>query len=241
MDISVLFTGYNEGSELGSNLERVRNLLNTSRYSWEMILYDDRSRDDTPEVFRQFAEKHTNVRAFFHKKNVGRGGTVAEAIKKARGKYIGYIDTDLELSPVYIFEFVKDLENGADMVIATRFYTIGMSNFIRTVMSKGYIFVMHKCLHLPFKDTEAGFKFFKRNKILPILKKVKDKRWFFDTEIVAYSYWFGLKIIETPVVYMRKPEKESSVKVIRDSFDYLKKIWVFRKVAKKYAHRDSHP
>lgn len=227
--LSVILTGYNEGSFLANNLEAVKNLLSNSKYSWEIILYDDGSSDRTPEIFSEFAKHNRNVKVFFHRKNLGRGKTVKDALKVAKGEIVGYIDTDLELSPVYIFEFVGEILNGSDMAIATRFYTVSASNIIRAVLSKGYIFLMHMILGLHFKDTEAGFKFFKRNKILPVIKKVKDDRWFFDTEIVARSYWEGLKIAEIPVVYMRNSEKKSSVNLIKVSLSYLTKLLAFRK------------
>ena len=241
-DISIIFTGYNEGADVLRNLNRVKNLLNTSRYSWEMILYDDKSSDKTLDFFKEFADTHKNVSVFFHKNNLGRGRTVKDAILKSKGNIVGYIDTDLELSPVYIFEFILDLLNGADVAIARRYYTIKGSNLIRAVASKVYPILADYFLNLHFQDTEAGFKFFKRRKILPILRKVRDERWFFDTEILARSLWAGLKIVEIPVVYIRNPEKKSSVKLIKDSVEYLRKIWYFRKEAnKRHANCNSYP
>ena len=69
-DISIIFTGYNEGADVLRNLNRVKNLLNTSRYSWEMILYDDKSSDKTLDFFKEFADTHKNVSVFFHKNNL---------------------------------------------------------------------------------------------------------------------------------------------------------------------------
>jgi len=233
VDISVILTGYNEGSCVLSNLFKIKDLLTHSRYTWEIILYDDKSSDNTLNYFKEFAKNNRNIKVFAHQKNTGRGRTIKDAVNESSGEIVGYIDTDLELSPVYIFEFVKEIINGADVVIGVRFYTVGASNLIRAILSKGYIFLMHILLKLPFKDTETGFKFFNKINILPILKKVKDERWFFDTEIVARSYWAGLKIAEVPVVYMRNENKLSSVRPIADSIDYLRKILAFRKITKK--------
>ncbi len=229
IDLSVILTGYNEGDGLLENLNKVKRILESTRYSWEMILFDDKSKDSTPEVFSDFAKTDKRVRAFFHKRNKGRGGTVIDAIEKARGEIVGYIDTDLELAPVHIPEFVSDIKSGADLAVATRIYTVGATNLIRAVLSKGYVFLVHKLLGIKLKDTEAGFKFFNRKKILPILSKIEDRRWFFDTEIVTRSVWAGLVVSEIPVIYLRKPEKQSSVNLVSDSIDYFKKLWLFSK------------
>ncbi len=229
VDISVILTGYNEGSVLADNLQRVYDLLMMSRYSWEMILYDDGSQDDTPTIFQAFADQHDHVRSYAHTSNVGRGGTVMDAVKVAQGRFIGYIDTDLELSPVYIYEFVSALDRGADVVIATRFYAVNSKNLLRTIMSKCYIFLMNWLLGMRFKDTEAGFKFFRREKLKLVLDQIKDRRWFFDTEVVARSYWHGLTIAEVPVVYIKNPHKRSSVRIVYDTLEYAQKLWRFRR------------
>ena len=234
LDLSIILTGFNEGPTVYKNLKTVKDLLNNSRYSWEIILYDDKSSDGTSEVFKKFASENKNIHAFFHTVNKGRGGTVKDAILKSKGKIVGYFDTDLELSPVYLFEFVNKIMDGYDVAIGRRYYTIGMANITRTILSKGYIFLRRLLIGLPFKDTEAGIKFFNREKILPVLKKVRDERWFFDTEVVARSYLEKLSIIEIPVVYVRNTEKKTSVKLLKDSFDYFRKLLIFRKIMNQF-------
>jgi len=159
-DVSVILTGYNEGTILESNLLRVEEVLLGTRYSWELILIDDKSSDDTPYIFQKFANGKSNVSVYLHQKNVGRGGTVTEGIKNAGGKIVGFLDTDLELSPVHIPEFIRSIEKGNDLVIATRIYRVGWSNIIRTILSNGYVYIAKTIMGMPFEDTEAGYKFF---------------------------------------------------------------------------------
>lgn len=228
-DVSLILTGYNEGSVLADNIKKVEEILSGTRYSWELILIDDKSSDDTPYVFKEFAKGKKNVSVYLHQENIGRGGTVVEGIENARGRIVGYVDIDLELSPVHIPEFIRSIEGGNDLAIATRIYRVGWNNLIRTIISNGYIYIAKAILGMSFEDTEAGYKFFNRERILPVLKKVKDKRWFFDTEIVLRSAKKGLKIVELPVIFIRNPEKKSSVKLFRDSFLYICNLKRFRK------------
>ncbi len=228
VDLSLILTGHNEGPILRDNLKRVKRVLNDSRYSWEIILYDDASSDDTPSIFKDFAKRNKNVKAYFHSYNIGRGGTVMHAIKKTKGQIVGYIDADLELSPIYIPEAIRQIQDGADMVIATRHYSVGVWNFTRAIFTKGYIILARIILGHHFKDTEAGFKFFRRRKIIPVLNKVKDKRWFFDTEILIMAKRASLSIAEIPVLYLRRFDKISSVNLIRDSISYFIKLVTFK-------------
>ena len=115
------------------------------------------------------------------------------------------------------------------MVIATRIYKESLTSLNRWILSKGYNLLITKMLDLNIKDTEAGFKFFNRKKILPILKTVKDKKWFFDTEIIARAKTKKLKIVEIPVLFLRRHDKKSTVRIIPDILAYLKAIYLFKK------------
>ena len=73
-------------------------------------------------------------------------------------------------------------------------------------------------------DTETGFKFFRRDRILPVLDKVHDQGWFWDTEVMIQGYLAGLRIIEIPALYERQTMKTSSVRIFRDSLLQFRKL-----------------
>lgn len=219
--ISIILTGYNEGDVLLSNLDRIYLFLEKTKYDWELILFDDKSMDKTLDIFKKFASSHNKVKVFKHDNNIGRGGTVIDALKVAKGNIVGYLDTDLELSPIFLPDFIDKILKGYDLVIGSRIYEMNTSNFLRTILSKGYTFLVKVLLNVSYKDTEAGFKFFRKSKIKKVVKKIKDKRWFFDTELVVRSEKMGLKIAETPVLYIRKIDKKSTVNLFRDSIGYF--------------------
>lgn len=211
------------------SLNKIEEIMNGTRYRWEAICIDDESKDDTPRFLREFTQKKKNLKAIYHKKNIGRGGTVTEGMKKAKGRVVGYIDVDLEVSPVYIPEFIRAIDKGADVAIATRIYGKGLTGMFRWIASKVYVSIVRNYLSVGFKDTEAGYKFFNRKKFLPVLRKTRNKAWFFDTEIVTRSVWEGLKVVEIPVLFIRRTDKASTVRLFQDSIDYLIAVRRFRK------------
>ena len=84
----------------------------------------------------------------------------------------------------------------------------------------------------------SGFLiFFNTKKIIPILEEIRDEGWFFDTEIIARSYYKKYKIKMLPTLFIRKPEKTSTVRVFNDSLKYFKNLLKFRKEAKKLKKR----
>ena len=82
-------------------------------------------------------------------------------------------------------------------------------------------------------DTEAGFKFFNRENILPVLAAVDNQHWFWDTEIMIRSYLTGLKITQIPTLFIRRFDKYSTVNPITDSIEYLVQLYRFKKRIKQ--------
>lgn len=222
IDLSLIIACYNEGPTLLWSLSEIKKTLDETKLSWEMICIDDKSKDRSFKTAQKFAKRKRNISAVVHLQNVGRGGTVTEGIKHAKGEVVGFIDVDLEVSPVYIPLFVRAIRAGADVAIANRIYKESLSTIMRWISSKVYVVLVRSVLGINYKDTEAGYKFFNRKKILKVIDKVENKGWFFDTEIVTRSHLAKLKIKEIPVLFLRRPEKKSTVRLIPDSIDYIK-------------------
>jgi hypothetical protein len=79
------------------------------------------------------------------------------------------------------------------------------------------------------RDTEAGFKFFDREAILPILDRVQDTGWFWDTEIMIEAHRAGLRIAEIPCVFRHRRDSASTVRLTRDVWNYLVQIYRYRR------------
>lgn len=228
IDLSIVIPCYNEGPTLEKSVARIIKALDQLGKRWEIIFVEDGSTDGTKETVAKLVKKIANAKAIFHGKNEGRGKAVADGIRASQGSICGFLDVDLEVAESYIPIFTREIEEGAQMVIGRRFYEKGGSAFFRFVASKIYALIAKFLLRLPFSDTEAGFKFFNRSAILPIVSKVKDKGWFWDTEICARAFWMGLKISQIPVLFVRRADKKSTVRMLPDTWNYLFRLIRFR-------------
>jgi dolichyl-phosphate beta-glucosyltransferase len=230
-DISIIIACYNEETHLKKNIKKIQAVLDQTSYSYEFIIIDDKSRDDTPAVISEIVKDKENFSAYFHNQNVGRGGTVREGLLKARGRYAGFLDIDLEVTAHYIPPIIGALEKGAGVATIHRIYKFkfGLDSLTRTIMSVGYRKLLKSTLHLPFQDTETGFKFFNSEKARTIIEKSKNPGWFWDTEIMALAYYHHLKVKEIPGLFLKNPEKQSTVKPFSDAWQYLKALWKFKK------------
>src|SRR3990167_8412221 len=226
--VTIILPCYNEVPTFEKSVKKIVSVLKKLKKNWEIIFVEDKSTDKTKKTIEKLVSQIKNSRAIYHSKNQGRGKSVADGIKTAKGEICGFLDVDLEVSADYIPLFTREIENGADMTIGRRFYERGMKSIARYLASKIYSSLVKTFLKIPIEDTEAGYKFFNRSKILPILVKIKDKGWFWDTEICARAYWSNLKISAVPVLFVRRHDKKSTVNLLPDSWNYLTKIIKFR-------------
>ncbi|MEK9143919.1 MAG: glycosyltransferase [Patescibacteria group bacterium] len=230
-DVSLIIACYNEENLLRESVARITSVLNDSVFSYELIFVDDKGSDGTREVIASLVKKNKNFRAVYHSVNQGRGKTVRDGIAVAKGKVVGFVDIDLEVSPVYISEFVRMILGGkADVVTGLRVYREGVISIHRSILSRGYSWLVRSVLGIPLQDTETGYKFFNRKKIFPVIKKTKNNGWFWDTEVMTYAHYLGLSIKEVPVLFVRRFDKTSSVRLVHDTFQYIKNLVGFHKL-----------
>lgn len=230
IDLSLILACYNEEQLLQNSVARIVSVFNDSCFSYELIFVDDKSRDGTRVIIASLVKKNKNFRAVYHDVNQGRGKTVRDGIAAARGNVVGFIDIDLEVSPVYIPQFVRMIVGGeADVVTGLRVYREGVMSLHRSILSRGYSWLVRSVLGIPLQDTETGYKFFDRKKIRPILKKTKNNGWFWDTEVMTYAHYLGLSIKEVPVLFVRRFDKTSSVRLVHDTIEYIKSLVGFHR------------
>lgn len=225
---SLILPCYNEGPTFLKSINSILKEIKKLHKSYGIILVEDKSVDHTREYIENLVAREFRCKAIYHTKNMGRGASVSDGIRAAKGKIVGFMDVDCEISPSYIPLFINEVENGADMVIGRRFYESSAKAISRVIASKSYAIISKFLLGLPFEDTEAGFKFFKRERILPVLKKTTNPGWFWDTEICARANEAGLKIKQIPVLFIRRIDKKSTVSLFSDSLTYAKELLKFR-------------
>jgi hypothetical protein len=91
-------------------------------------------------------------------------------------------------------------------------------------------------LGVSVRDTETGYKFFRRRALLPVLEEIRDPGWFWDTEFMVRAFRRGLRIEEIPGAYIRRLDKASTVRGLRDSVRYFAKLLSFRRELRSAGH-----
>ncbi|ENN2392583.1 glycosyltransferase family 2 protein [Vibrio alginolyticus] len=89
--VSIIMPTYNSTDTV---VESIQSVLSQTYKNWELIIVDDRSTDNTWQVIQTYADKYDNIRVYQNKENLGAGASRNFAIKKARGRFIAFLDSD---------------------------------------------------------------------------------------------------------------------------------------------------
>jgi glycosyltransferase AglD len=229
--LSVVLACYNEAPHLAASFAEIREVLDDFHVPYEILFVDDVSRDRTRDVIADIVKANPDVdtRVLLHEANKGRGATVTDGFRAARGEIVGYLDVDLEVHARYIPSLVKAIQKGADVATVRRIYAFQISSLDRYFMSRGYSALVKRLLGTSLHDTETGYKFFRRQTLLPVLDEIRDPRWFWDTEFMIRAERRGLRIAEIQGAYVRRSDKKSTVSGLRDSLDYFSRLLAFRR------------
>ncbi|MBZ5550174.1 MAG: glycosyltransferase family 2 protein [Acidobacteriia bacterium] len=205
MTYSFIVPAYNESSRIRPTLNEM--LRYTAEQNWdaEILVVDDGSRDDTAEVIREYARAHSQIRLLQNPGNRGKGFSVRNGMLHARGDICLFTDADLS-SPISeapkLFEAIR---SGADVVIGSRWLRAELQTerqpLYRQAFGRIFNLVLRLFLGLTFKDTQCGFKAFRRAAAQRVFPLQKIERWGFDPEILYIARRMGLKVAEVPVLW----------------------------------------
>lgn len=207
-EVSLVIPAYNEEQRLSQSLAEVAAFMNSFPMPMEVLIVNDGSRDRTPEIAREFIRVHPMGNRFElvqYGANRGKGFAVAEGLRKARGEWIVFSDTDLSAPIDQLPRLIAELERGADLAIASRRLreseVLGLPLSIR--LRSRFFSILSRILVLPgIKDTQCGFKAYRREAALALVERQKIDGYTFDVEHLLLARRMGLKVVEVPVKWI---------------------------------------
>jgi len=228
MKLSLILPCFNEQGIFTASAKRIYESLKRVHIPFELLFVDDGSSDRTVSLIKKFCKAHRHCRYVVHATNQGRGSAVTTGMYRAKGTIIGYMDIDCEVSPVYISDIMALFEKKhIDGIIGRRMYRTTMSSIVREILSIGYRKIAGMLLGTKGMDTESGYKFFRKNRIMPLLSHIRNTHWFWDTEVIVVGLQHHLHIVEYPVLFLRRKDKQSSVRIIHDTIEYVRNVGEF--------------
>ncbi len=120
MELSIVIPAYNEEGNIKRLLEELTNVLLSMHNSYEIILVDDGSIDNTARVIKEICQSDVKVKLINFRRNFGQTAALAAGIDHAGGEVIILLDADLQNDPQDIPKFYDEIMKGADVVVGWR-------------------------------------------------------------------------------------------------------------------------
>ena len=226
---------YNEEFLIYNSINKLRDFCqkNLQNYDWKIVIADNNSTDRTAEMAKKL-EKESGGEVFykfiFQK---GKGLAVRESWRNFDADFYIFMDADLSADLSALLVLIKELENGSNLVIGSRFIkgSFVQRSLVRKITSKVFSILTRLVFGLKIKDYPCGFKGADKNVINKILPLVENNAFFFDTELVIRSAASGLRVKEIPVIWRDrdKTASKSRVSILKVTKEYLRELSKLKK------------
>jgi dolichyl-phosphate beta-glucosyltransferase len=220
---TVVIPAFNEECRLSGTLDdAVFTFRERFPGSWELIVVDDGSCDGTVAVVKKYATHCPELRLVSHSRNQGKGAAVRTGMLASRGELILFADADHATPFSQCDELLTAVQSGADLACGSRF-GCRPGQVRRTVprrlMSGAFRLLAHWTVRPGLKDTQCGFKLFRRSAAMSLFRQSSETGYLFDIEILSLASRQGMQVSEVPVTWQEMPG--SKVSLWRDSWRML--------------------
>jgi glycosyltransferase involved in cell wall biosynthesis len=195
--LSVIVPVYNQ-PQIGENARVIRERVEEGLgETVELIVVSDGSEGDESTLAEDVAQ------VIHYDRNLGKGYAIKAGALAARGKYISYVDADLDLDPSAIPDFLRLAERESlDFVIGSKRHADSHVHYPRSRRVGSWLYqqLVRLLFRLDVRDTQVGLKLFRREVAEEVLPLLLVKQFAFDLEFLAVARSLGFdRIRERPV------------------------------------------
>ncbi|MBM3248593.1 MAG: glycosyltransferase family 2 protein [Candidatus Omnitrophica bacterium] len=205
--VSVLLPAYNEAYHIKNNIEEAIRTFDEFGCDYEIVIIDDGSSDNTFEIATEVSKKYSRVFVKRNLSNFGKGRAIKKGFRYTSGKYIIFLDADMELHPGQLQTFFDIMRlDEVDVVIGSKMHPNSKIKYPlhRKIVSRVYFSLVKLMFGLPIHDTQTGLKLFKAEVLEKVLPKILVKEFAYDLEILVNAHHLGYRIAEAPVIVNSK-------------------------------------
>ena len=220
LELSIVVPAFNEEQRLPKSLRSIQSYLKSRRLRAEVLVVDDGSTDATPKLVEASRNGFPELRLISNGRHRGKGFSVRHGMLEARGEFALFTDADLSAPIEEADKLLAPLRDGShDGAIGSRAVDRGLIEVHQPAHREraGIVFnrIVRGLTGLQFRDTQCGFKAFRREKARVIFDQQRIEGFGFDPEILFLAQQKGLRIAEIPVRWAHDPT--TKVKLLRDS------------------------
>jgi len=207
--LSLVIPALNEARRIPATLTAVIDYLAARRYTAEVIVVDDGSRDGTSAVVHDAARRlpaTITVRVLRHARQLGKGAAVRSGCLAARGDFVAFTDADLAVPIEELSAVLEPLHSGCDVAIGTRIHPDGSDMrasqpVVRRIAGAGFTRMRRRLAAQDIADSQCPMKAFRAEVVPDLFRSQRLRGWSFDVEILYLAQRRGLRVCQVPVVW----------------------------------------
>jgi glycosyltransferase involved in cell wall biosynthesis len=226
--VDVVVPVYNEEKALPQSIPELRAFLQRPDFPWDwrVVIADNASIDNTPAVSKQLVIEYPDDVKYVRIERKGRGFALKQVWGQSDADVMSYMDVDLSTGLEAFPPLIKAVaEDGYAVSTGSRLMRKSKieRSLKRTVLSRGYNYIVKGMLWTRFSDAQCGFKAISREVAQKVLPLIQDNNWFFDTELLVLAEKMGYRIKDIPVRWVEDPD--TRVKIGSTISEDLRGLW----------------
>lgn len=192
---SIIVPMYNEEEVIEETHKRLRQVLDRTGESYELVYVNDGSRDRTVEIVNRLLQEDSHIQFINFSRNFGHQIAITAGMDYARGQAIVVIDADLQDPPEVILDMIDKWKEGFDVVYGVRLKRKGETYF-KKVTALLFYRLLRSMTNVEIPVDTGDFRLIDR-KVADVLKGLKEKNRF----VRGLVSWVGFR--QTSVEYVR--------------------------------------
>jgi glycosyltransferase involved in cell wall biosynthesis len=222
---SLVIPVYNEAEILIESLNVLHRFFR--RTNCELIVFDDCSKDQTCLKMENAVTFWKNPRMqFLHSSNrIGKGATIRNAVKKAKGEVVIMMDVDLSADLRNLPVLIKQARESGGLVIGERSISDRSGQGpLRVMLSLAYNACVRALFRTGVKDHQCGFKAMRTDVAKKLMAQTKNDGFVFDTELIVLAAKRGVPVKRVPVKWTNNRPKTSNLKWLKIGVTMMKDL-----------------
>lgn len=232
-DLSIVIPAYNEAHRLPSYLQRIAAYLQNRAHSYEVLVVDDGSRDDTAGCVHAMSRYVPHLGLLQLDRNQGKGAAIRRGMQMARGRLQLFADADGATAIEELPRLEAAIAQGAHLAIGSRtlasrdpHYSVS-ARWHRSVLGTLFNALVQRLGLSGIQDTQCGFKLFRHAVAQDLFTKAHVNGYGLDLEILYLAKRRGYRIAEVPVNW--SDQAGSKVRPLRDGLAMLYELVTVRR------------
>lgn len=239
MELSLIIPAFNEAQRIEPTLRRAQQYLAARPASFEIIVVDDGSTDDTVVLVTALAGELPGLRVLCSPANRGKGHAVRLGMRAATGQVRLFADADGSTPIAELDALLQALAQGADIAIGSRYLPASRVTrpqpWHRRAWSRVVNHVVQRVLLPGVADTHCGFKAFTAAAAARIFAACTVDGWSFDLEVLARAQADGFRIQEVPVRWQNDERSKARLRQLPREFRHVYQLHKELRQAEKRA------